>query len=152
MAQKVIVQMLDDIDGGMAAETVTFALDGVTYEIDLSEKNAAALRAAVTVWASSARRVGGRLVTRATQAPKSARQAPERDMGAVRAWARENGYQVPDRGRVSGEVLRAFDTKTPAPQPEAAPAPKAPPKPRSKAPRKAAAADPSTDAVKELLP
>src|SRR3954467_2454641 len=60
MAQKVQVILVDDVDGGEAAETVSFALDGVSYEVDLSEKNASALRDALGPWVGHARRVGGR--------------------------------------------------------------------------------------------
>ena len=60
MAQKVQVILVDDVDGGEAAETVSFALDGVSYEIDVSEENAEALREALAPWVGHARRVGGR--------------------------------------------------------------------------------------------
>lgn len=60
MAQRKTVIIVDDIDESPAAETIAFALDGVSYEIDLSSSNAAKLRAAVQPWVSSARRIGGR--------------------------------------------------------------------------------------------
>jgi hypothetical protein len=110
VAQKVQVILTDDVDGGEADETVQFALDGVSYEIDLSEDNAEALREALAPYVEAARRVGGRS-TRRTSAPKApARPASERvDLSDVRAWARENGYQVSDRGRVSSEVRAAYE-------------------------------------------
>lgn len=104
MAQKFIVQLEDDIDGGDASETVTFGLDGVAYEIDLSEKNAAALREAVGSWTEHARRTGGRR-SRGRSSASSTRQ----DLNEVRVWGRENGYAVSDRGRVSREVQDAYD-------------------------------------------
>ena len=117
MAQKVQVLLVDDIDQGEAAETVTFALDGVTYEIDLSEEHASALREAFAPWVGHARRVGGRgAAGKRTSAPKQAAKAPAgggegggRDTGEVRTWARENGYTVSHRGRISAEILQAFD-------------------------------------------
>jgi len=113
MAQKVQVLLVDDIDGGEAAETLTFSLDGVNYEIDLSDEHASALRDAFAPWVGHARRVGGRAGTvRKAAAPRAAAKAsvgPERDTGEVRTWARENGYTVSDRGRISAEILQAYD-------------------------------------------
>lgn len=107
MAQKVQVVLTDDLDGGPADETVQFALDGVSYEIDLSEANAEALREAVAPYAGCARRLGGRSVRRA--AAKSRPAAERVDLSDLRTWARDNGYQVSDRGRVSGEVRAAYE-------------------------------------------
>jgi hypothetical protein len=108
VAQKVQVILTDDLDGGDADETVQFALDGVSYEIDLSEANAEALREALTAYLESARRTGGRS-TRRTGVARP-RPADERvDLSELRAWARDNGYQVSDRGRVSGEVRAAYE-------------------------------------------
>lgn len=108
MAQKVHVILVDDVDGGAADESLTFALDGINYEIDVSSANAEAIREALSPWIEHARRIGGRATGRG-RAAKS-RPAVERiDMSDVRAWARENGYQVSDRGRVSGEVRAAYE-------------------------------------------
>ncbi len=109
MAQKVQVILVDDVDGGEAEETVSFALDGVSYEIDLSADNAEALRDAVAPWLGHARRVGGRSTRARAAAPARSRPAGKPDLGDVRSWARDSGYQVSDRGRVSGEVLAAYD-------------------------------------------
>ena len=112
MAQKVQVILVDDIDGGEADETVSFALDGVSYEIDLSESNAAELRDAFAQWVGHARRVGGRSTARArgTSAKKNGAAAGARpDLAEVRAWAREAGYEVSDRGRVSAQILQAYE-------------------------------------------
>lgn len=109
MAQKVQVILVDDIDGGEAEESVSFALDGVNYEIDLSAENAEALREALSAWVGHARRVGGRAGSgRGRGRARSA--GPKADLGEVRAWARDNGYQVSDRGRVSAEVMTAYDS------------------------------------------
>lgn len=105
MAQKVIVQLEDDIDGTPADETVTFGLDGVTYEIDLAEGNAAQLRDALKVWIEPARRTSGRR----TPSRSAKATATRGDLDQVRAWGRENGYTVSDRGRVSREVQQAYD-------------------------------------------
>jgi hypothetical protein len=108
VAQKVQVILTDDIDGGEAEETVQFALDGVSYEIDLSADNAEALREALAAYVGAARRTGGRSSRR--QAAPKARPAAERaDLTDVRSWARENGYTVSDRGRVSSVVRTAYE-------------------------------------------
>jgi hypothetical protein len=106
MAQRVNVVLVDDIDGNDAEETVSFALDGVDYEIDLSDKHAGELRNALSLYVGHARRTGGRR--------KSGRRssAPAADDGAsaaeIRAWARENGWDVPERGRVGADVREAY--------------------------------------------
>lgn len=112
MAQKVQVILVDDLDGGTATETVTFALDGVSYEIDLSESNAAKLRDGFAEWVGHARKAGtsksgGR--SRAAAPAGRSRGAGKPDLGDVRVWARDNGFQVSDRGRVSSQVLAAYE-------------------------------------------
>lgn len=105
MAQRVEVVLIDDLDGGDAAETVTFALDGVTYEIDLSERNANKLRDELAHWTGHARRSGA---TRGG-ARKRGTTAKRSDLSSVREWARANGRTVSDRGRISAEVQSAYD-------------------------------------------
>ena len=107
MAQRVQIVLEDDLDGGVAAETVTFGLDGVNYEIDLSDKNAGKLRDGLATWIGHARRSGGRRSTGRRSGSSSA--SSRRDLSAVRAWARANGHQVSDRGRVSAAVQEAYD-------------------------------------------
>jgi hypothetical protein len=114
MAQRVQIVLEDDLDGGEAAETVTFGLDGVSYEIDLNDKNAGRIRDDLATWIGHARRAGGRRATgrrgSSSASASSAGAASRRgDLGAVRAWARENGHQVSDRGRVSAAVQEAYD-------------------------------------------
>lgn len=104
MAQKATVLLQDHIDGGEAAETILFGLDGVNYEIDLSEDNAAKLRDALASWVGHARRVGGR-----KQSGTRAAAAKRNDLDEIRAWARTNGYQVSDRGRIAANVMQAYD-------------------------------------------
>jgi hypothetical protein len=106
MAQRVEVVLIDDIDGGEAAETVTFALDGVSYEIDLSEKNAKKLRGDLATWTGHARRGGS---TRPTSRRRGSSASKRSDLAAVREWARANGHKVSDRGRISAEVQAAYD-------------------------------------------
>jgi hypothetical protein len=104
MAQKVQIILEDDLTGGPADETVTFSLDGGSYEIDLSTANAAALREAFAPYVGHARKVGrasGRASKKAAQVGASA--------GEIRAWAKSNGFDVPERGRIPANVREAFD-------------------------------------------
>jgi len=107
MAQRVHVVLVDDIDGSDATETVAFGLDGSTYEIDLNEKNAAALREALAPYVGHARRSGGTRKAGGRRAAAPAASGPT--AAEVREWARENGWDVPDRGRVSADVRQAYD-------------------------------------------
>lgn len=104
MAQKVHIVLVDDVDGSEASETVTFGMDGVAYEIDLSAENAAKLRDAVAPFVGHARRVGGR---KASGRRASAAGGPA--ASDIREWARENGFELSDRGRVPAEVRQAYD-------------------------------------------
>lgn len=106
MARKTFVELIDDIDGGKADETVTFSLDGVGYEIDLTADNAQKLRDELGKWVSTARRVSGRKTTRSASSAGSS--ASSEETARIREWARENGYQVSDRGRISGEIRSAY--------------------------------------------
>ncbi|SFK16535.1 Lsr2 family protein [Cellulomonas sp. KH9] len=112
MAQKVQVLLVDDVDGGTADETVTFGLDGVTYEIDLTSENAAKLRDAFAQWVGNARKVSGRSAGRSTPRSSSSstsRTARSNEAQEIREWAKANGYQVSERGRISAEVKKAYD-------------------------------------------
>lgn len=110
MAQRVNVVLVDDLDGSDAVETVTFALDGVDYEIDLSDQHAAELRDAVSLYVGHARRTGGRRRggRRAGAAGGSSASESGASAADIRSWARENGWDVPERGRVSAEVREAY--------------------------------------------
>jgi len=105
MAQKVQTLFIDDIDGGEAERTVRFGLDGTEYEIDLSTKHNEELRAALGTYLAHARKVGG-TVRRA--AGRGGRKASSADTVAVRAWARENGYDIKDRGRVPADLVAKY--------------------------------------------
>ena len=124
MAQRVQVLLIDDVDGTEGAETVTFSLDGVSYEIDLSQKNAAKMRDAFASWVANARKVGrgSSSVARGSRRARSGndtaairawpstsrrtRSATIKE--AIRAWAKENGYEVSERGRISRQVMDAY--------------------------------------------
>lgn len=111
MAQKVTVTLVDDLDGGTAEETVEFGIDGVTYEIDLSNDNAVKLRDALAGYVAHARRAGGRRRASAAAPKRSAggRASVDREQNAaMREWARKNGYKVSDRGRIPAEVVEAY--------------------------------------------
>src|ERR1700739_1070311 len=112
MANKVSVTLVDDCDGaGAAAETVEFGLDGVTYEIDLSSKNAAKLRGDLKQWVAAGRRVGGR--RRGRSGSGGGRGAIHREQSAeIREWARRNGHNVSTRGRIPADVIDAFHAAT----------------------------------------
>ena len=107
MAQRVNVVLVDDIDESEAAETVGFALDGVDYEIDLSDKHAADLRDALALFVAHGRRIGGRRKS-GKRAPAASSSGEGVSAADIRAWARENGWDVPERGRVSAEVREAY--------------------------------------------
>lgn len=108
MAQKVNIILVDDIDGSEATETVTFGLDGTTYEIDLNDENAGKLREALATYVGHGRKVGaGPRRGRRTASSAAASGGPSAK--EVREWARANGHDVPDRGRVSAEVREAYD-------------------------------------------
>src|SRR4051794_7007473 len=108
MAQRVNVVLVDDIDGTDASETVTFGLDGVQYEIDLSAGHADELREAMALYIGHGRRAGGRKRTTGNGRPAVANRAGGPTAAEIRAWARENGWDVPERGRVSAEVREAY--------------------------------------------
>jgi hypothetical protein len=101
VAQRVVVTLSDDIDGGEAAETVTFGLDGKFYEIDLSEANAKKLRGALAPYVEA-----GRKRSRSGKPYKRTALAP--DPAVVRAWARSHGHDVPPRGRIPKRVYEAY--------------------------------------------
>lgn len=114
MAQKVLVQYVDDLDGvpGDDVSTVTFALDGVTYEIDLREENANKLRDSLAEFVESARRVGGRVKRGAAPAaapPRAVDARSKEQTKAIREWAKKNGYELADRGRIPANVIAAFE-------------------------------------------
>ncbi|MFJ6937334.1 Lsr2 family protein [Streptomyces sp. NPDC101118] len=113
MAQKVQVLLVDDLDGGEADETVTFALDGKSYEIDLTTANADKLRSLLEPYTKSGRRTGGRAATGRTKG-RAVAASGSSDTAEIRAWAKANGYNVNDRGRVPAEIREAYENKAKA--------------------------------------
>jgi hypothetical protein len=107
MAQRIVTELTDDTNGKPADETLTFGLDGREYEIDLTEKNAAALRKAIDTYVKAGRKVGGRR-PRAGGAAAKAASSNGTDSKSVRQWANENGFKVSDRGRIPAEVTEAY--------------------------------------------
>jgi len=104
--------LVDDIDGGEADETVRFAIDGVQYEIDLSEKNAAKMRQALAKYVGAGSKVGraGRSTARtALPRGRAAAAAVDRDQNrAIREWAQAKGIAVSDRGRIKGDIVERY--------------------------------------------
>ena len=113
MAQKITTLFIDDIDGGAAEGTVRFALDGTEYEIDLNAKHSEELRSALGKYVSHARKVGGaarragRTPGRAVRTAGSALNTTE-----IRSWARENGFEIKDRGRVPADLVAKYQAAT----------------------------------------
>lgn len=114
MAQRTVVHLEDDIDGSDASETISFGLDGSSYEIDLNEKNAAELRDALAPYVAVARRAGGGSSSRSSRsaaaAPRAARSSGggEVDPKAVRSWAEAQGIAVNARGRLKSDVIEQY--------------------------------------------
>ncbi|MGH3743659.1 MAG: histone-like nucleoid-structuring protein Lsr2 [Mycobacteriales bacterium] len=104
--QEVIVHLVDDVDGVQAAETVAFALDGVAYEIDLSAKNAKALRTDLSKWTAHARKARKSAGTR-----RRGGSRPTGEAAAIRAWAHESGVDVPARGRIPAAVAEQYHAR-----------------------------------------
>jgi len=114
MAQKVTVQLVDDLDGSPSNDisTVTFGLDGAVYEIDLTGANAENLRKTLGEFISHARRTGGRVKrgTAPAVAVGGGSAAVSREQAqAVREWGRRNGFEVSDRGRIPANITEAFE-------------------------------------------
>ena len=123
MAQKTIVTLVDDLTGEEAEDisTVEFALDGVTYEIDLDEKNSTSLRDALAEYVAAARRTGGRRATGTTRRRAGAGTGTPRATSPggydretskqIREWAKGQGFEVSDRGRVPNNVVEAWEAQ-----------------------------------------
>ncbi|MCP2341424.1 histone-like nucleoid-structuring protein Lsr2 [Actinomadura rupiterrae] len=110
MAQKVEVLLVDDLDGGKADETVHFSLDGTDYEIDLSVANGDELRAVLEPYAEKARKA----VRGGARRGRPARTVTDRERTAeIRAWARQNGSHVNDRGRIPREIIEQYEAANP---------------------------------------
>lgn len=109
MAKKLITRLIDDLDGTeleSGGESVTFALDGRSYEIDLSASNAEALRETLAPYIKAARRASS--ASSPASRPRRGSNSGS-DLGIIRAWAKKNGFTVSDRGRVPAVVLEAYE-------------------------------------------
>lgn len=120
MARKTIVELVDDLDGSAADETVRFGLDGKELEIDLSANHAGVLRDILSDYVAAGRKATSAGFAKSQRAPKVGSNREQ--LAAVRAWGRNNGFDVNDRGRVSAALQQAFDAAhaapaTPEPQP-----------------------------------
>lgn len=113
MAQKYVVQVIDDLDGteldASDVEEVRFGLDGAAYVIDLSRSNADGLRSALYRYTDAARR--DQVVGRAAASKPRAAGSGRKDLDQVRTWANSNGYTVSSRGRIPTAVLEAYDAQ-----------------------------------------
>ena len=115
MAQKVQIIKTDDLENSdvPADETITFALDGTSYEIDLSETNATELRDTFARYVGAARKVtrggGGRASGTGRSRPTGGGRMDREQAGAIRDWARKNGHNVSDRGRIPASVVDAYE-------------------------------------------
>ena len=105
---RTVTELTDDIDGGDAVETVSFALDGTAYEIDLNAENAAELRDTIGRFIGHARR-GSRAPGRRAVAGRRTAASAGQNVSEIRTWAKGNGYAVSERGRISSEVLTAYE-------------------------------------------
>jgi nucleoid-associated protein Lsr2 len=151
MAQKVFVEMVDDLDGsvGEGVTTVGFALDGRSYEIDLNSGNAEKLRDSLAEFIAAGRRQrSGRAASR-PQASASVDPAARERAHAIREWARGAGHDVSERGRIPAVVAEAYEAAQQATKKVVAKVTKAPAKTSAKAPVKTAAKAPSKAPAKE---
>jgi nucleoid-associated protein Lsr2 len=110
MAQKVQTLFIDDLDGSDAEGTVRFALDGAEYEIDLNADHAKELRDALARYVSAARRIGSAAKRPARGGRKGS--ASGLNTTEVREWAKAQGIEVKDRGRVPAELVVKFKAAT----------------------------------------
>jgi hypothetical protein len=107
MAQRVTVELEDDLDGGPADETLRFGLGGTDYEIDLSKKNASRFRRQIAPYIEHARKAGRR------QRRRPVRTTSSRDRSAdIRAWAKDHGITVSERGRIPASVIEQYEAAT----------------------------------------
>jgi len=104
MATRTAVVLEDDLDGGRADQTVEFGLDGTAYMIDLSAKNAARFGRQLAPFIERARKAG-RAQRRQPAGPASARERSSR----IRAWAKDQGITVSDRGRIPAGIAEQYD-------------------------------------------
>jgi hypothetical protein len=108
MAKETVTRLLDDLDGGVAHETVKFALDGHSYEIDLSSKNAKKLRSDLAVFVEHGNRVSGRTTAGPGRRARQGGGSDKDQNRAIREWAQSKGFDIAERGRIKQEIVEAF--------------------------------------------
>ncbi|MGP4104009.1 histone-like nucleoid-structuring protein Lsr2 [Nonomuraea sp. KM90] len=108
MARQIQEILIDDLDGGEAVETVAFAIDGSSYEIDLSDLNAKKLREALTPFVQHARRAAPASARRRGRGP-SARAISRGKSSEIRQWAKSHGLPVSERGRIAANVVEQYE-------------------------------------------
>ena len=111
MAQKVQVLLVDDLDGGEASETVSFSLDGTSYEIDLAQKNAGQLRDSFAKYVAAARKAGrsGGSSGRSSSRSRGSTAMDRDQAAAIRSWAKKQGLKVSDRGRIPASIIEQYN-------------------------------------------
>ena len=111
MAKETVIKLVDDLDGGVAHETVRFGLDGQAYEIDLSSRNAKKLRAELAVFVERGSRVSNRVARPAGRSRATAGTVHPDQNRAIREWAMSKGYEISARGRIKQEIVEEFHQK-----------------------------------------
>lgn len=106
MAKRTITTLVDDIDGSEATTSFTFAFEGTNYEIDLNDANAEKFSEALKPWVGAARKA---TKTGTSSGGTSRKSAGRKDLAAIRKWAKDNGHEVSDRGRIPANVVEAYD-------------------------------------------
>jgi hypothetical protein len=114
VARKTQIVLEDDLTGDLledgAGETVSFALDGTSFEIDLSADNASEMREALSRYTEAARKVSSQARrTSASASPRKAAGTGRSDLAEIREWAKSNGHEVSERGRIANAVVAAYD-------------------------------------------
>src|SRR5688572_9740564 len=113
LARETITRLIDDLDGGEAAETVTFGLDGLYYEIDLSSKNANKLRSALSTYVEHGHRVAGRAASAVRASRRRSNGGGDRELNqAIRTWAQKTGMAVAPRGRIKQDIIDAYHKRS----------------------------------------
>ncbi|MHA7284194.1 histone-like nucleoid-structuring protein Lsr2 [Arthrobacter sp. TMS2-4] len=108
MAQRVQVELVDDLNGEIAQETVRFGVDGTEYEIDLTTNNAEKLRSTLAEYVNKARKATGRKSQRSSTSGTSTNRSKREDTQQIRQWAQDNGHNPSPRGRISQTIIDAY--------------------------------------------
>lgn len=109
MAQRVQVELVDDLNGEVAQETVRFGVDGTDYEIDLTTENAEKLRSTLSEYVGKARKARGGRKNQGSQQTGSGARSKREDTQQIRQWAQENGYNPSSRGRITQSIVDAYN-------------------------------------------